>query len=209
MMFVKTCVAGAVFALAGCDSPVLRMFDNLPGGVSEALPAVAMFDGDVIAVGPTGYCVDPDSSRIQRGFAILAPCATLGVTGGPTVTRAIATLQGGPKGSAIVNGNEAEFATYLKGPDGPLILSRSGDPETVSVKEVRTYDHHVAVYLIDRAPAHIDGAQEAEWRAFVDVAGRLVTISVRGLDAAPLSNAEGAALLEQAVKAMIAANSPT
>lgn len=200
MTLVRMSVAGAVFALAGCVG-------GLPGGVSDPLPAVVMFSGDIIAVGPTGYCVDPDSSRIKRGFAILAPCATLGVAGAPAVTRAIATLQAGPEGSAIVGADTAAFAAYLQGPDGPLVLSRSGDPDTVSVSEVRRFDSHVAVYLRDKAPAHIEGVQEAEWRAFFDVAGRLITVSVRGLDVAPLSNAAGATLLEQAVRAILAANS--
>lgn len=77
----------------------------------------------------------------------------------------------------------------------------------MKVIEIRELDDHVAVYLRDKAPAHIEGAQESEWRAFLDIAGRLATISVRGLDAAPLNDNAGAALLEQAVKALIAANS--
>lgn len=207
MFFAKMSVAGAVIALAGCSGNVSKVIDDLPGGVSEAAPAVALFRGDVIAVGPTGYCVDPDSSRIKTGFAILAPCTTLGVEGAVDVTRAIATVQAGEKGSAIVEGNAEAFAAYLRGPDGPLALSRSGDADTVKVSEVQAKERHVIVYLQDKAPAFLDGAQEEEWRAFFDVAGRLLTVSVRGLDGAPLSESQGASLLEQAVKALFAANS--
>lgn len=209
MAFTKLALAGAIFALAGCGADLSKLANSLPGGVSDAVPTAAMFAGDVIAVGPAGYCVDPDSSRIKVGFAILAPCATLGVAGAPAVTRAIATIQAGEKGSSIVDGNKAAFAAYLKGPNGPSVLSRSGKANTVRVVEVATFDRHVAVHLRDKAPAQIDGTQEDEWRGFVDVAGRLLTVSVRGLDAAPLSDRQGAILLDQAVKALIAANTDT
>lgn len=210
MLVSKTSVAGALFALAGCASlPIDDVAKLLPSGVTPAVTSVAMFAGDVTAVGPNGYCVDPDSSRPKRGFAILAPCFTLGVAGAPVVLSAITTVQAGPDGSAIVSQDADGFAEYLRGPDGPFVLSRSGEPQTVQISEVRTFDRHVAVYLRDQAPARIEGAQEAEWRAFLDISGRLLTISVRGLDAAPLSSSAGSALLDQAVAAVIAANSAT
>lgn len=208
MMFTKMSVAGAIVALAGCASiDADALVDALPGGVTPAAASMALYGGDVIGVGPQGYCADPDSSRPKKGFAIFGPCATLGVENAPAVVRGITTIQAGPEGSAIVSANAEAFAEYLRGANGPLMLSRSGEASTVTVAEVREFDNHVAVYLSDAAPAHIDGAQESEWRAFVDVAGRLMTISVRGLDAAPLNAAEGAGLLDQAVSAMFAANS--
>ena len=209
MNFVKTSIAGAVIALAGCEAGTLNgLTGALPGGVSPAITSVSMFSGAVTAVGPIGYCVDPDSSRLRRGFAIFAPCSVLGVAEAPAVISAIATIQVGAADSAIVGRDPAAFAGYLKGENGPVVLSRSGDADTVSVTAVRTFDRHVVVHLRDKAPAHIEGAQEDEWRAFLDGAGRLLTISVRGLDEAPLNGARGAALLDQAVRAMIAANSP-
>lgn len=207
MFAVKMSVAGAIFALAGCDGfEPDALVKALPGGVTPAATSLALYGGDVVGVGPQGYCVDPDSSRPSKGFAILAPCATLGVEGAPAVIRGITTIQAGPEGSASVSADADGFAAYLKGPDATLMLSRSGEAATVTVTEVRKFAGHVAVYLRDAAPAHIDGAQESEWRAFVDIAGRLLTISVRGLDAAPLNAAEGSSLLDQAVAAMFAAN---
>lgn len=208
MLFAKMSVAGAVFALAGCAGlQTGSLVKALPSGVTPAAPSLAMFDGTVQAVGPVGFCVDPDSSSPKRGFAIFAPCSTLGVEGASVATSALTTVQFGSEQSAIVGQDAAGFAAYLKGTDGPVVLSRSGNAETVKLIEIRELDDHVAVYLRDKAPAFIDGAQESEWRAFLDIAGRLATISVRGLDEAPLHDSVGAALLEQAVKALIAANS--
>ncbi len=210
MVATKISIAGAVFALAGCAGlPALDIVKALPGGVTPAVTSVAMLGGDVTVVGPAGYCVDLDSSRPKRGFAMMAPCATLGVADAPAAIAAITTVQAGADGSAVVSENTAAFADYLRGPNGPVVLSRSGDASSVEVSDVRSLDTYVAVSLRDKAPAHIEGAQEDEWRAFVDVNGRLVTISVRGLDEAPLGEASGAALLRQAVKAVIAANSAT
>lgn len=198
-------LAGALSVLAGCVAPSV----DLPGGVTPAATSLAMFNGNTRAVGPTGFCADPDSSRPKSGFAIFAPCSTLKVEGALATAPAITTIQFGPEQSAVVQADAAGFADFLKGPGGPFMLSRSGDSETVRVIEVRKFQNFVAVYLRDKAPAHIDGAQEAEWRAFVDIAGRLTTVSVRGLDVAPLGDQQGAALLDQAVQALIAANSPT
>jgi hypothetical protein len=207
MGFVKASIAGAIVALAGCSGlETDKLVEALPGGVTPAAPSLAMFGGSVQAVGPTGFCVDPDSSRPQKGFAIFAPCSTLEVEGAAAVATALATVQFGPEQSAIVGQDVTGFANYLKGVDGPVVLSRSGDAGTVKIIEIRDFEKHVAVYLSDKTPAYIEGAQESEWRAFLDIAGRLATISVRGLDAAPLSDAAGAALLEQAVTALIAAN---
>ncbi len=201
-MIMRMSIAGAVFALAGCVdgfSPT-----SLAGAAGK--PTMAMLAGGFTAAGPDGYCVDPNGSDPQQGFALMAPCAvTRGVDQGPRV-RAIATLQVGAVGSAIVSQDPAAFAAYLGGPDGPLVLSRSGDADTVRIRKVSRSGDQVMVYLVDDAPATIDGMQEAEWRAFVDIAGRLVTIAVRGLDAAPLSEAAGAVLLRQSIDAVIRAN---
>lgn len=207
MFSVKMSVAGAIVALAGCSGlKPDALIKALPGGVTPATTSLALYHGDVIGVGPQGYCVDPDSSSPSRGFAILAPCVTLDVENAPEVVRAIVTIQAGPEGSALVSSDALGFAAFLKGDGGPLVLSRSGEASTVTLTEVRQFKNRVAVYLRDAAPAFIDGAQEAEWRAFIDVAGRLLTISVRGLDAAPLNAGQGSALLDQAVEAIFAAN---
>ncbi|MFT4744076.1 MAG: hypothetical protein ACI91Z_002056, partial [Yoonia sp.] len=58
----------------------------------------------------------------------------------------------------------------------------------------------------DSAATVIESMQNAEWRSFFDLNDRLVTVSVRGIDAAPLSERDGVVLLEQAVAALIAAN---
>lgn len=201
-MLMRITIAGAVIALAGCADG----FGSSPLAGAAGRPKMAMLGGEFTAAGPDGYCVDPNGSDPQKGFALMAPCAVMSVAKQQPGARAIATLQVGDVGSAIVAQDPVAFATYLNGPNGPLALSRVGDPDTVRIRKVMRSDDYVMVYLTDKAPETVDGTQDAEWRAFVDVAGRLVTIAVRGLDVAPLSESAGATLLKQSVIAVKRAN---
>lgn len=205
MALGRISIAGAAIALAGCSGGV--QLPSLPKLASAAgTPTAPLFGGAFMAASMDGYCVDPNGSRPKKGFAIMAPCSVLGVDDASPTVHAVATLQVGVAGSAIVSQDSVAFANYLNGPSGPLLLSRSGDAETVKVRDVSQQGDYVTVYFVDEAPAVIDGAQEAEWRAFVDIGGRLVTVAVRGLDEAPLSEQLGALLLRQSVNAVIEAN---
>ncbi|MFT6118127.1 MAG: hypothetical protein ACJAXK_000056 [Yoonia sp.] len=208
VMMMRITLAGALLALVGCSGGTLPSF---LGAMTGAAPVVqlAMFDGNVTAVGPNGFCADPAASRPSRGFAIFAPCATLGVDDAPAAVSAIITVQIGSAGSGIVQNDPAGFAAVLEGSAGPTILARSGNADAVTVNKVVRDDVRVSVYFTDDAPATIEGTQEAEWRSFVDLNDRLVTVSVHGFDAAPLSLRNGAALLDQAVAALIVANMPS
>lgn len=206
---------GAFIGLAGCADGVggfsMPSFPALPaifGTTPDVAPTpkLALFSGDVTAVGPKNYCVDPIASKPAQGFAIFAPCVTLGVDDAMPAVSAIVTLQVGSADSATVTDDPAGLAAVLTSDRGPVILARGGDAETVVVQSVQSKPDRVTVYFTDEAPAFIEGAQEAEWRSFVDIADRLITVSVRGFDAAPLSEPVGAGLLEQATDAILAEN---
>jgi hypothetical protein len=192
---IRIAFAGATLALAGCSG--------------SAVTQLAVFDGDVITVGPKGYCADVVASRPDSGFAIFAPCATLGVRSAAAVASAIATVQVGESGSAIVQSDPAGFAAVLAEASGPSILARGSDATTVTINMVIQDGARVSVYFTDDSETAIEGMQNAEWRSFVDLNDRLVTVSVRGIDAAPLSEHDGVVLLDQAVNGLIAVNTPT
>lgn len=189
---IRIAFAGAMLALAGCSGfPVAQL---------------AMFDGDVVTVGPDGYCADAVASRPDKGFAIFAPCATLGARSAAAARSAITTVQVGDSGSAIVQSDPAGFAAVLAEDTGPKILARGSDATTVTINMVIQDAARVSVYFTDDATTAIEGVQNAEWRSFFDLDDRLVTVSVRGIDAAPLSERDGVTLLDQAIAALIAAN---
>ena len=188
----------AMIVLAGCDA-------GLDG---RGIRTLAVLDGAVAVRGPDGYCVDQQSSRAGSGFAVLAGCALVSDATEMPVHEALITVQIGSQGSAAVTGAEAELAALLRTAQGAALLSDSSDAGSVQVDRVDRADGVVVVRLSDAAPAQVQGLERREWRAFLDIRGRLTTISLRGFDRAPLPAEQGLRLLSQAIGALRAANAP-
>ena len=188
----------ALIVLAGCDV-------GLDG---RGIRTLAVLDGAVSVRGPDGYCVDQQSSRAGSGFAVLAGCALVSDATVMPAHEALITVQIGSAGSATVTGAEAELAALLRTAQGAALLSDSSDAGSVQVDRVDRADGVVVVRLSDAAPAQVQGLERREWRAFLDIRGRLTTISLRGFDRAPLPAEQGLRLLSQAIGALRAANAP-
>lgn len=200
-----TSSALALVLLAGCEGGFALPEFNLGG--ASALPALALHSGALTAVSPTGYCIDAGASRASRGFALLAACDA--ITGGdarPSINGLI-VIQAGVADSASVAGAEDAFRQFLESDAGRAVLSRSGDAETVDLDGTRAGDGQVTVYFDDSAENPIAGVSPHEWRSFLDVNDRLVTVSVHSLLAAPISETAGDSLLDDAVAALLSANS--
>jgi hypothetical protein len=182
---------------------MIRTFAWIAGAVAIAACApvapaksVVLSGGDVVATTPPGYCVDAQTSQPANGFAVLAPCATLGSADVPPAVVGVATVQVGPPDSGTVTGAEIALRDFLITDAGNALLSTAGDGEDITVLSTQAFDSRVMVHFTDEGAAPIAGLQSEEWRAFTDVNGRLVTIAVRGLAVAPLQDGPGAALLK-------------
>jgi len=170
---------------------------------------VSLGAGDVIAAAPAGYCVDSVSSQPANDFAVLAPCATLGGDGAVPRILGVATVQVGPAESGSVVSDEIALRDFLMTSDGASLLSQSGDAEAIDILSTQAFNSQVMIYFRDDGPAPLAGLQREEWRAFTNVSGRLVSIGVRGLAAAPLKDGPGATLLKQMVAGVTAAENAT
>jgi hypothetical protein len=190
--------AVAVAGLAACDI-------SLPGGGTRSL---ALFDGAVLAQGPEGFCVDPLASRPSAGFAVLGSCGLLAGGGRAPQADGFITIQVGAPGTATVTGSETDLATLLRLPMGAALLTEAGDPATVTIGQIEQGDGLVSVRFSDRAPPPVAGLGPEEWRAFLDLGDRLVTVGLRGYARAPLAAAEAQDLLYDTVAALRAANPP-
>ena len=183
---IRACAAlSGVLAFAACTSTNF-----------SAPRSVSLGQGEVIAQTPAGYCVDALSSQPSNDFAMLAPCATLG--GGdavPTVV-GVATVQVGPANSGSIVTDELALRDYLITDEGATLLSQDGDAERVDILSTQAFNDQVMIHFTDTGAPPFAGLQNEEWRAFTDVNGRLVTIAVRGLAAAPLTDGPGATLLK-------------
>ncbi|WP_106746276.1 dihydroxy-acid dehydratase [Yoonia maritima] len=157
--------------------------------------SITLAGGDVVARAPAGFCVDDRASRPSADFAVIAPCATLGADQALPSAVALATIQVGADGSGTVTGSETNMRNFLQSEAGAVLLSNVGDSSTVSDVSTQISDGRVTVAFNDSAPHSVGGLQNKEWRTFTDVNGRLVTVALRGLSAAPLDDSTGIWLL--------------
>ena len=196
--------AGLVVAvtLAACE-PVLDASGPPP-------PSVRLANA-VTVQGPAGYCVDPVVTNPRQGFALLAACAAMTADDTDEYPDAIAliTVQVGSAGSAVVQGQEDDFAAFMDTPQGAALLSASAIGGPVAVRVTQTDPNAVAVYTEDAGPPGIAGTQPQAWRLFTDIGDRLVTIAVRGLNDAVLSQSQSRALVDATLSVLRAANGDT
>jgi hypothetical protein len=197
---VLLALAGVMSGLvAGCDVP-------LQGQGSRSF---AVLGGAVVVRGPEGYCVDPVASRADTGFAVMGECGLIAASGLIPTADGFITVQVGPSGSAIVEGSEAELAALLRSQRGAALLSDDGASGDIRIDQLDRGDGLIAVHFIDRGAPPVEGLVSDEWRVFMDVQGRLTTISVRGYERSPLTSAQAQALLYGAVDGMRRANRTT
>lgn len=175
-----------VAALAACTPP-------------PPARSIALAQGDIVAIPPSGYCVDGLASKPQDNFALLAPCATLGTTGTLPNVVGIVTVQVGPVESGQIATDEIALRDFLITEEGAQLLSRSGDASGINILSTQAFDDQVMIHFTDQSAPTVVGLQREEWRAFRNIGGRLVTIAVRGLAAAPLQDGPGAGLLKLAI----------
>ena len=192
-------LGAAVLALAllsGCDAL------NEARGVRT----FALLDGAVNARGPDGFCVDPAASRPDAGFAAMGGCALISAIALMPQTEGLITVQFGAPASASVAGNEGAVVALLRSAQGAGLLSSSGRPEAIVVSGIDSAPGIVTVRFRDGAPPLAQGLEQTELRAFLDIRGRLATVTVRGFTRAPMTEERGTDLMAQAVAALRAAN---
>jgi hypothetical protein len=165
--------------------------------LDQVTQSIPLGQGAIIATSPSGYCIDSVASQPARNFAILAPCVALGhATSAPNVV-GVATVQVGPEDSGQIAADELALRDFLITNEGARMLSAANDPEAVDILSTQAFDDRVMVHFTDQGPPPLAGLQKEEWRAFANINGRLVTVSVRGLATAPLRDGPGATLLKQ------------
>ncbi len=168
-----------------------------------------MLGGDVRVRGPEGYCVDQSASNARRGFAVLAGCALLSNDAAVMpLLDGLITVQFGDEGTASVTNNEDAFAAFLISDAGRSLLA--GDGDLASVAEVATVTDRAGVLarFEDTSGASFQGTSGPQWRGFLDIGGRLATISVLSFDRNTLSIGEGERLLVVAMAELAEANVP-
>lgn len=109
----------------------------------------------------------------------------------------MATIQVGTDDSGSIAQDEIALRDFLITDAGASLLSQVGDASDVTILSTQAFSEQVMVHFADAGAPPFAGLQAEEWRAFRNIDGRLVTIGVRGLSAAPLLDGPGAGLLKQ------------
>lgn len=173
----------------------------------EAVRTLSLSDSEIVVQAPDGYCIDLATSRPSDGFAAMAGCALVSSDTVMPSKDAWITVQTGAPGTAAVSGNEATLRSLLSTASGVALLSARGKPTDITVRSLMSRDRAVIVRFSDSATAPFPGLANDEWRAFLDLRDRLVTVTVRGFARSPLQPDDGLALLEQAVYSLNSVNS--
>jgi len=206
-------LAAVLLSLTGCDQVSDRLTQGLSqigttrDATSEGIRTLALLGGAVRVRGPEGYCVDQAASNARRGFAVMAGCALLSedVAIMPS-TDALIAVQFGAEGTASIGENGEAFASFLKTETGRTLLSQEAD--ATSVSDLTTVLDRVGVLarFEDASGPAIGGTSGPQWRGFLDVDGRLTTVSVLSFDRNPLGRSEGERLLVVAMTELVEAN---
>jgi hypothetical protein len=205
-LFCATLIA---VALAGCDG--VDLSTGLPFAGPAKGPGVRtliILNGTLRVRGPEGYCIDQRASRAAAGFVVMGSCALVSETPIAPAHAGVLTFQAGEPGSAGVAGSEQALATMLKSLQGHTLLSAEGDAATVDDVQVIPQPGVVFVQFNDTGPDPVAGMQDQEWRAFIDLGGRLVTMALRVPAHDPMTSTQGQRLMQQAIDALRAANTP-
>lgn len=168
---------------------------------------VPVLEGDLRVAAPRGYCIDPSSRQEKDDSALLLAGRCAGETGAPP---ALLTATIGPAGSAIgidPATDSAEIAAFFTSDRGRAAISRRGRAKDVTIAQMTEQSGALLLRLTDSGQAGNNAQVQAEsWRALLPLDGRLVTLTVSGVQAAPLSAEAGHRLIGDFATAMRRAN---
>ena len=169
---------------------------------------------DLVVAAPNGFCIDRATiDENSRGtFMFLSDCRVVASTGkaGRVPISSILTASISPTGLV---GSEhgmkpalAALGQFLSTPVGAFTLSKSHVDGATSILQIKQTD--VALYLLveDIAFDGSAGVSSRYWRAFTEINGRLVALSVTGYSDADPEEARSLRIIRGFVQAIIDAN---
>lgn len=198
----------ALLSLSGCMGPGPGPFAATKGDGAHAPAAQKVLGGKFTVAGPRGYCVDEGATRDDGdgGFVLLGSCSA--ISGNPRDAKprkpAVLTASVTPAASVVDDAALDRMAAFFATDEGRAALARAEGGGPVEVLDLRRPPGLVLVHAADREPAQ--GMAGDYWRGVFEAPGALVTVTVSGFAAAPLSDKDGRALAKDFVAAIRAAN---
>ncbi len=173
--------------LAGCAGLPTSDGQMFPSPIPQSV-VVTAGGVDVVIAAPPGFCVDrPTIDENPRGvFMFLSDCRRVEATGqmGRMPISALLTASVSPTGLAgSENGLKPALAAlgeFLASPVGLFSMGKSNVDGAVSIIKAKQSDVALYILLEDSAFTDEAGASNRYWRAFTEINGRLVALSVTG-----------------------------
>ncbi len=209
---MRICEALRIAALLG-SSTFLAACVSLGGG-GDAAPREVQVTADAVTItGPRGFCVDPSSTRSEgdTGFVLLGNCAAISGRARaaqpdvPAVLTAAVAARSADGGS--LTGNLDALDGFFRSDAGRGLLSRSADPDSVTILETRVAGQMFLLHARDTSAGAVAGVAQDYWRAYMDLGPRLATLSVLALADQGVSDQDALATLTAFAGAVQSANS--
>ncbi len=197
----KASILGALLTVSACTEGVPVGLGAGGLAFNRAAPERIEVTGDAVVItGPPGYCVDETSTRDDgsTAFVLLGSCAAIARDASvetpdvPAILTVTVSEVVFDEGDLPVETLEAFFETEA----GRVALSRSGDASAVRVLESVNVDDALLYYVEDSGTRGQAAILDRYWRAIFDLDGRLMSATVVGIVARPLSRGAGLSTLE-------------
>jgi hypothetical protein len=158
---------------------------------------MGVLKGDVTISPPEDYCLAPKASTQSDDTAVVLMGRCLA---GSNVPAAIVTASIGAARSAdVLTEGPVALTRFFTSESGRAMLASSGAAKDVAVMAVEQNDNAVFLHIKDRQMGQY-------WRGIFAIKGRLVMLSVTGIDAQSLAPGASREILGRALIAMKRAN---
>lgn len=158
-------------------------------------------DGDVVVMGPDGYCIDRPAARDggATAFVLLASCRALTRKGNAPQPRVqallTASITGATPAGAGLASQQGRMKSFFSSEAGRAALARDGRAESVKISEMFASNGAFFIRASDSSEGVAPGLSSSYWRAIFDVNGRMVTASVVPFADRPISDDAGKSIL--------------
>lgn len=198
-------LAGMAVLLTGC-------VPSLGGDGTGGAPAEAVVTSDLVVVtGPPGFCIDDGATRAEgdTAFVLLGNCAAISGSrraAQPDVPVVLTAAISDASDEGSIAESVSDLDTYFRSEDGMRLLSRTQDPESVTILETAVRGDMFLLHATDTSAGAVEGVGDDYWRAYMDLGPRIATLSVLALEEAGVTREQSLATLMSFTGSVQAAN---
>jgi hypothetical protein len=200
------------FALIAALPLLAACVPGVGGGGTGGAPAQAVVTSDqVVIAGPPGFCVDESATRSEgdTAFVLLGNCAAISGSRRAdqpemSVVLTAAVSDASDEGSIVESLGELDG--YFRSEAGRALLSRTQEPETVTVLETDALGDMFILHASDTSEGAVEGVVPDYWRAYFDVGRRIATLSVLAMEGEGVTREDNLAALMAFVGTVQSAN---